>query len=424
MIFIVINQDTENALDIYIKPGKTVNLASNGQTDLIGDEGLTRDEIAKSDVPYHIEEGNIIVNNGNEDLTKLIALRIAFNAPNSDFEQRTTTGVLRVQPTPRPIIEDATLKTYFTGRGDDASDVIDVGGGELFQFIHDVGDSLNQVAYMDFNCAENLTWINEGLLTFKGAVLDRIRLDMVPITTGFEFSGVGTVSFTGSGLDDMTAGSSFTGSTSKDFVVEIDAEGTTDTFRWSNDGGDTWEATDVAITGSDQTLEESMTVNFGAVTGHSLGDEWNWRAVTSDTDYKLYNSYLIVPDSFPVGDQIDLTVDLTDPNGGLVYAPNNDKGESPSAYWNADYNTTTHEFENITAAPTGNGRYNLFGVEVVFVTFVNDIAMLGTDDIELKSHDVDQVGHGVRLKATVITVGTDHDWKCCAFITLFRERTI
>lgn len=83
-------------------------------------------------------------------------------------------------------------------------------------------------------------------------------------------------------LDDLTrnAESNFTGNDglAKTFWVRIDAGDpiSPNTFEWSNDGGVTWEATGVAITGSAQTLEDGWTITFGATTGHTSLDTWRW----------------------------------------------------------------------------------------------------------------------------------------------------
>jgi hypothetical protein len=58
------------------------------------------------------------------------------------------------------------------------------------------------------------------------------------------------------------------------FKVQIDGTGTPDTFKWSDDGGSTWKATGVPITGEDQSLEYNIIVTFGATTGHTLNDFW------------------------------------------------------------------------------------------------------------------------------------------------------
>lgn len=101
---------------------------------------------------------------------------------------------------------------------------------------------------------------------------------------GNEYEGniattITTPDFTGSGLDDLTASGSFdelTGET--DYVVEIDGEGTPDTFKWSNDDGTTWEATGVEATGEAQELENGISITFAADTGHTLGETWSFTA--------------------------------------------------------------------------------------------------------------------------------------------------
>lgn len=89
------------------------------------------------------------------------------------------------------------------------------------------------------------------------------------------------VSFVGSGLDDALSGGTFTGTADTNFRVQIDGNGIPDTFKWSNDGGSSWEASTVAITGAAQTLENGVTVAFAATTGHTIGDYWDIDAYVS-----------------------------------------------------------------------------------------------------------------------------------------------
>lgn len=96
---------------------------------------------------------------------------------------------------------------------------------------------------------------------------------------------LGAVTFTGSGLDDMT--NSGTPTASKDFKVEIDGTGTPDTFKWSKDGGSTWEATGVQITGAAQSLSDGVSITFGATTGHTLGDYWEFSTAGFGTTKKI-----------------------------------------------------------------------------------------------------------------------------------------
>lgn len=145
--------------------------------------------------------------------------------------------------------------------------------------------------------------------------------------------------------------------------------------------------------------------------------------VTSGTFYNLYDGYLIVP---AAGDgTIQVTSDITDPRGGLVYIPIGEDGtRAIPAFWNADWNTTTKKFENITAAPEGNGEYNMFSVEAPLGKFVNRLPLLNQGFQRMQSADSDQLGQGMRLRATLYTNPPDHDWEMACMLTLHRARTV
>ena len=98
--------------------------------------------------------------------------------------------------------------------------------------------------------------------------------------------------FTGSGLDDATLTGHYTGTASnKIFYVRIDGTGTPDTFEWSTDNFSTTEATDVAITGSDQSLADGISINFGSTTGHTSGDVWTGTANPANVDTGFFTNY-------------------------------------------------------------------------------------------------------------------------------------
>lgn len=77
---------------------------------------------------------------------------------------------------------------------------------------------------------------------------------------------------TGHNLEDLTVGGTFTGDVSVNYFVKVETSGTPDTFRWSTDGGATWQATAVSMTGSAQTLNNGVTITWGATTGHTVDD--------------------------------------------------------------------------------------------------------------------------------------------------------
>jgi len=92
-----------------------------------------------------------------------------------------------------------------------------------------------------------------------------------------------------SGLNDITASGTFTGTVSTVYIIEIDAiadppVSTVDTFKCTKDGFiedppqemAPWTAIGVSITGSAQTLNVSdgVSITFAATTGHTVGDNW------------------------------------------------------------------------------------------------------------------------------------------------------
>lgn len=141
---------------------------------------------------------------------------------------------------------------------------------------------------------------------------------------------------------------------------------------------------------------------------------------STNTNYNIYGGYLVIPAAG--NGTVNITSDLTLSTGGLVEIPNDDLGNTPIAYWNATWNTSTKRFENITAAPSGNGRYNMFSVEVTLARFINKAPLIGMGQIMLESSDVDAIGHGMRFKVTTETIGEDHAWAMGGLLTLHRAK--
>lgn len=102
--------------------------------------------------------------------------------------------------------------------------------------------------------------------------------------------GEANTTFTGSGLDDAYFTGHFSGTASTTYYVKIDGTGTPDTFSWSKDNFSTTEATGVAITGDDQTLDNGIQINFGATTGHTTNDVWSGTAAPVDADTGVWSN--------------------------------------------------------------------------------------------------------------------------------------
>jgi hypothetical protein len=116
-----------------------------------------------------------------------------------------------------------------------------------------------------------------GTTITTGAANLSIADQYVYLNTGDAIGESGT-NFTGSGLDDAVFHGYFEGTTTTNYYVRIDSTGTPDTFEWSKDNFSTTEATGVAITGAEQALDNNITIEFLATTGHTLNDVWDGTA--------------------------------------------------------------------------------------------------------------------------------------------------
>ena len=204
---------------------------------------------------------------------------------------------------------------------------------ETFSFIYKIGDTEPMQKYIDFNIAENETWLHEGYLTWEDCQMDTLTLQMVP-----------------------------------------------------------------------------RTVTVSGVTGG---------------DMALYGGYMVVPTA-PGEGNVAIANDLTQPNGGLIYMPNNDLDEPPTAFWDADYNASTHLFENIRPNYSAQGRYNIFTYEIIFAEFIRQIPLLASGFIALNSSDTDQMGQGMRIKMIADTnkYRQDHDWSVACIMCLHRDHSV
>jgi hypothetical protein len=275
---------------------------------------------------WSIEEPTLCPNNIEHQID---STRTHIIDESLDEGPKDRSGKPRVQQTSRKL----GTGTYWTGQGDDPSDVTSKGGGTRLNVYHKIGDTSPLNIYADFNIIENETWIHEGYVTWKNCEFDTISFEMVPVVTQIEAS--------------------------------------------------------------------------------------------TNTYYNLYGGYLIVP---AAGDgTIDIVSDITDPFGGLVQVVPNDLGEIAPGYWNADWNSSTKLFENITAAPSANGDFNMFSIEITFARFVNRIPLLGDGFMMMQSSDSDQIAHGMRFKLIAETYDDkgidDHDWQAACILTLHRENT-
>jgi hypothetical protein len=95
--------------------------------------------------------------------------------------------------------------------------------------------------------------------------------------------------------DDLTPGSSYSGTGFKNYRVEIQTTiGLTDTFRWSDDGGNNWNGSGINCSTTDFALNNNVTIKFGAVTGHNMGDKWDWIVGNQYVDWGSYKGTVYI----------------------------------------------------------------------------------------------------------------------------------
>jgi len=102
---------------------------------------------------------------------------------------------------------------------------------------------------------------------------------------GQSLSSITTPIFTGTGKNDpiVTSGI-YNGLVNKNFVVQIDGLSTTDTFKWSNNGGVTWAASTVPVSLSPITLQDGIKIVFKFITGHTMADSWSFTGNAAGTE--------------------------------------------------------------------------------------------------------------------------------------------
>ncbi len=211
------------------------------------------------------------------------------------------------------IFVDATTVQLSLTAGGSAIDITDVGSGT-----HRIMPYIDNESWAagDVDPADNVLEADEAL-TIYGAnpgewnddISVRIRKyyaseNLIPLYIGpYTFTAF---TFTGSGADDCAIDPSadYTGTATmlaQTYRVEIDLSGTPDEFKWSKDGGTTWEAENVAITGAAQELEDGVIIAFGTTTGHTLGDYWDFTCDATAHVWQLLGTASIDPQFWTTG---------------------------------------------------------------------------------------------------------------------------
>lgn len=86
-----------------------------------------------------------------------------------------------------------------------------------------------------------------------------------------------TPRFTGTHLNDMTFGGTFTGKSQDYYKIVIDGLGTPDTFEWFVNGVSQASGVNCAVTNT--SLQDGISVRWAASTGHTADEYWEFEAL-------------------------------------------------------------------------------------------------------------------------------------------------
>lgn len=142
---------------------------------------------------------------------------------------------------------------------------------------------------------------------------------------------------------------------------------------------------------------------------------------TSGTNFQRYPSKGII---IPAAGTGDVSIDTSNLTTLVGVVPRTDFGTYPTAFWDADYNTSTGKYENLTPNPYGKGKYNIFYQEVVLKRYINNLGLLGTDFFKFETTDPSELSSNLKCNYMFTTTGEDHDWQAIVFISMFREKII
>lgn len=143
-----------------------------------------------------------------------------------------------------------------------------------------------------------------GYLNFKFRV-NQVLNDSIILT----FPNFSAVVFSGSGLNDMTCDATELGTYNltdpEFFTVRISTVAGTDKFDWTSDGR-TW--TIGVSCAATNTLEDHITITWGAITGHTIGDTWTFCPSHLKSTYSLHRQIIQGVQSYVKGNMIGVRI--------------------------------------------------------------------------------------------------------------------
>jgi hypothetical protein len=158
----------------------------------------------------------------------------------------------------------------------------------------------------------------------RAFVQDLTKMDDGTITGVTERLLDTTPAFTGTGDDDLTPSGNYNGNANRTYRVQIDAEGSPDTFSWSRDGTTSWVATGVSVVDGAE-LEDGILLNWGGTDNHTSGDYWIFDA---DTWGVTIGSMTSGSNSYAAGSVVGTTLPIRDLTAAVFSAVSAASGAS------------------------------------------------------------------------------------------------
>lgn len=206
--------------------------------------------------------------------------------------------------------------------------------------------------------------------------------DIVKNSAALHTGVFSVVSFAGTGTNDLTISGTGAFATTRQYKVEIDG---TETYKWSNDNGATWEATTQPIyTGLIVDLidangdKEGVSIRFASRTGHVAADAWTFSTtgqVVPNTDTKLGANQcahscdsIIIKGEYSKGTETGIDFYFVCPrtiNGSVLYRPSRptDTGAGLLLHYPEVFELTSSASFSFVFEPMGNPYYQVWAVK-------------------------------------------------------------
>ena len=199
-------------------------------------------------------------------------------------------------------------------------------------------------------------------------------------------TGLSSTITTVNDASNVTISGTYTGETSRVYLLMIDSLGTPDTFKWSNNGGNTYQQQLIPLTLSPITLEYGISVTFTSTTGFLYNQQFTFQ--TKITALVTNTTSIPIPEPLQILQPFYSYINTTTPSDIVIKTNNNEKmritGDGAigiqqnipraSIDLNSNYNSINHVNQMITGYQINPSIGYLESGGYIVVWNSNDIA--------------------------------------------------